>query len=277
MLEDAKPTRVVMTVANPYTHDTRVEKEARTLAEGGLDVHVIAFMRTGLARHEVREGVTVHRIRVGGRYLAGLVLIAFIAAGRPALFHRLMPPPAATPNVGGTSHAVRRLAAVPRAVAVVLLLVALLVSWPLRATGLGRRLAPVRSRLGSARRRIEPARAHARRRLLSARRRLLSSLARPEHRREPPQWIVLAGAANRLSALLLPPELEPVHLAGVPGIRVPPAEARALPALAARVQRLVPSGEAIYVAPRRSDLVTLSDPLIHFLVRRPNVLFRDVL
>jgi len=89
--------------------------------------------------------------------------------------------------------------------------------------------------------------------------------------------IVLAGAANRLSALLLPPELEPVHLAGVPGIRVPPAEARALPALAARVQRLVPSGEAIYVAPRRSDLVTLSDPLIHFLVRRPNVLFRDVL
>ena len=41
--------------------------------------------------------------------------------------------------------------------------------------------------------------------------------------------IVLAGAANRLSALLLPPDLEPVHLAGVPGIRVPPAEAAALP------------------------------------------------
>ena len=88
--------------------------------------------------------------------------------------------------------------------------------------------------------------------------------------------IALAGAANRLSALLLPPELEPVHLAGVPGIRVPPAEARALPALAARVQRLVPPGEPIYVAPRRSDLVTLTDPLVHFLVRRPNVLDRDV-
>jgi hypothetical protein len=88
--------------------------------------------------------------------------------------------------------------------------------------------------------------------------------------------IALAGAANRVSALVLPPDLEPVHLAGVPGIRVPPREAEALPALAARVQRLVPPREPIYVAPRRSDLVTLSDPLVHFLVRRPNVLARDV-
>ena len=89
-------------------------------------------------------------------------------------------------------------------------------------------------------------------------------------------FIVVAGAANRLSALLLPPDLEPVHLAGVPGIRVPPAEAEALPRMVARVQRLVPPGEPIYVAPRRSDLVTLTDPLIHFLTHRPNVLDRDV-
>jgi hypothetical protein len=88
--------------------------------------------------------------------------------------------------------------------------------------------------------------------------------------------IALAGVANRASALILPPRLEPVHLAGMPGIRVPPAEAEALPRLAARVQRLVPPGQPIYVAPRRSDLVTLSDPLVHFLVRRPNVLDRDV-
>ena len=88
--------------------------------------------------------------------------------------------------------------------------------------------------------------------------------------------IVLAGAANRLSALLLPPDLEPVHLAGVPVIRVPPAEAEALPRMVAAVQRLVPPGEPIYVAPRRSDLVTISDPLIHFLVRRPNIVNRDV-
>ena len=89
--------------------------------------------------------------------------------------------------------------------------------------------------------------------------------------------IVLAGAANRLSALLLPPALEPVRVDGVPGIRVPAAEARALPAMVARVQALVPPGRPVYVAPRRSDLVTSTDPLVHFLVRRPNVLFRDVL
>jgi len=88
--------------------------------------------------------------------------------------------------------------------------------------------------------------------------------------------IALAGAANRLSALVLPPDLEPVRLAGVPGIRVPPAEAEAIPRMVSRVQRLVPPGEPIYVAPRRSDLVTISDPLIHFLVRRPNILSRDV-
>jgi hypothetical protein len=89
--------------------------------------------------------------------------------------------------------------------------------------------------------------------------------------------LLAGGAANRLSALLLPPDLEPVHLEGVPGIRVPPAEARALPPMAELVQRLVPPGEPIYVAPRRSDLVTLSAPIVHFLTDRPNVLPDDVL
>jgi hypothetical protein len=89
--------------------------------------------------------------------------------------------------------------------------------------------------------------------------------------------LLAVGAANRLSALLLPPDLEPVRFDGVPGIRVPPREADALPPLAALVQRLVPPGEPIYVAPRRSDLVTLSAPLVHFLVDRPNLLADDVL
>jgi hypothetical protein len=88
--------------------------------------------------------------------------------------------------------------------------------------------------------------------------------------------LLAGGAANRLSALFTPPELEPVHLDGVPGIRVPPREAAALPALVADVQRRVLPGEPIYVAPRRSDLVTLSAPLVHFVVDRPNVLRRDV-
>ena len=50
-----------------------------------------------------------------------------------------------------------------------------------------------------------------------------------------------------------------------------------MPRLVERVQRLVPPGEPIYVAPRRSDLVTFSNPLLHYLTDRPNVLRRDVL
>ena len=57
---------------------------------------------------------------------------------------------------------------------------------------------------------------------------------------------------------------------------MPPAEAAALPRHGRARPALVPPGEPIYVAPRRSDLVTISDPLVHFLVRRPNVLSRDV-
>jgi hypothetical protein len=89
--------------------------------------------------------------------------------------------------------------------------------------------------------------------------------------------VLAAGAAKQVSALLLPPDLERVRVAGATAARVPPAEARALPQMVALVQRLVPPGEPIYVAPRRSDLVTLSNPLVHFLTRRPNVLRRDVL
>jgi hypothetical protein len=87
--------------------------------------------------------------------------------------------------------------------------------------------------------------------------------------------IVAAGFANRLSALVLPPALQPLHLPGVPGIRVPPAEAAALPRVVADVQRLVPPGRAVYVAPRRSDLVAFTDPLLYVLVRRPSVLRQD--
>jgi hypothetical protein len=89
--------------------------------------------------------------------------------------------------------------------------------------------------------------------------------------------LLAVGAANRLSALVRPPHLVALHMPGVQGIEVPPGEARALPALAALVDRLVAPDTPIYVAPRRSDLVTRSNPLVHFLVRRPNVLSRDVL
>ena len=63
--------------------------------------------------------------------------------------------------------------------------------------------------------------------------------------------LIVVGVANRASALLRPPDLAPLEAA-----RVPPAEARDLARVKALVQRLVPPGEPIYVAPRRSDLVT---------------------
>jgi hypothetical protein len=87
--------------------------------------------------------------------------------------------------------------------------------------------------------------------------------------------VALAGALNVASSVLRPPAGTALHLPGVPGILVAPGEARALPALVADVQARVPPGEPIYVAPARSDVVTLTDPLLHFLVRRPNVLDAD--
>lgn len=84
--------------------------------------------------------------------------------------------------------------------------------------------------------------------------------------------LIAAGVGNRASALLKPPDLVPFE-----SVRVPPQEAEALTRTIALVQRLVPPGEPIYVAPRRSDLVSFSNPLLHRLTDRPNVLRRDVL
>jgi hypothetical protein len=84
--------------------------------------------------------------------------------------------------------------------------------------------------------------------------------------------LLAVGTANRASALLRPPELAPFA-----SVRVPPDEAKALRALVSDVQRRVPPGDPIYVAPLRSDLVTFSNPLLHYLTDRPNVLHRDFL
>jgi hypothetical protein len=95
-----------------------------------------------------------------------------------------------------------------------------------------------------------------------------------------PRWVgvaalsllILVGAANRASALLRPPDL-----VAYKQVRVPPQEARALVQVQRLVDELVPPGEPIYAAPLRSDLVSFSNPLLHYLVDRPNVLQRDVL
>ncbi len=106
----------------------------------------------------------------------------------------------------------------------------------------------------------------------------LAAVARPRAAGAAILALLLAvGVANRASALLRPPDLKPLDVHGARAIRVTPQDAATLPRLVDRVQRLVPPGAPIYVAPRRSDLVTFSDPLLHFLVDRPNVLHRDVL
>jgi hypothetical protein len=84
------------------------------------------------------------------------------------------------------------------------------------------------------------------------------------------------GAANRLSALVLPPDLAPIHVPAADGVRAPPREARALAAMVAEVQRRVPPGKPIYVVPRRSDLVSFEDPLAYVLSERDNPTNEDV-
>src|SRR5687768_6227122 len=54
--------RIVMLVRNGYTHDTRVEKEARTLTDAGFEVIVVADAAPGLAGRETRDGSTVLRV-----------------------------------------------------------------------------------------------------------------------------------------------------------------------------------------------------------------------
>jgi 4-amino-4-deoxy-L-arabinose transferase-like glycosyltransferase len=88
--------------------------------------------------------------------------------------------------------------------------------------------------------------------------------------------LALYGVANRLSALLVPPETEAIDVPAADGVRAPPAEGRALSRVARVVRRDVPPGEPIYVAPRRSDLVAFSAPLVYVLAERDNPLREDV-
>jgi hypothetical protein len=84
------------------------------------------------------------------------------------------------------------------------------------------------------------------------------------------------GVANRLSALFRPPAMSEVHVAAADGVEAPPPEARALERVVADVDRLAPSpGDPIYVAPRRSDLVTFSNSIVYVLADRDNAANMD--
>jgi hypothetical protein len=83
------------------------------------------------------------------------------------------------------------------------------------------------------------------------------------------------GVGNRLSALFRPPAMSEVQVAAADGVEAPPPEARALERVVADVDGLVPPGQPIYVAPRRSDLVTYSNSIVYVLADRDNAAGRD--
>lgn len=65
-----------MLVRNTFTHDSRVDKEARTLSESGQRVTVVAEAGPGLSRRESRDGYEVIRVP---RPLARIPLLRFFA------------------------------------------------------------------------------------------------------------------------------------------------------------------------------------------------------
>lgn len=65
-----------MLVRNTFTNDTRVEREARTLADAGYPVTIIADGAPGLPTDEQRDGATVRRVARRG---PNLPLLRFVA------------------------------------------------------------------------------------------------------------------------------------------------------------------------------------------------------
>ncbi len=53
-----------MLLANGFTHDTRVYKEARSLITWGCEVHVVALAVRGLEDYEEKDGIHVHRVKM---------------------------------------------------------------------------------------------------------------------------------------------------------------------------------------------------------------------
>jgi glycosyltransferase involved in cell wall biosynthesis len=92
-MADSRP-HVAMLVRNPYTHDTRVEKEARTLVGAGYRVTVVADGGPGLPERETRDGSTVLRVPRSRLRLPGLRFVAHeltlarrLRALRPTILH----------------------------------------------------------------------------------------------------------------------------------------------------------------------------------------------
>jgi glycosyltransferase involved in cell wall biosynthesis len=94
MAERQHSHNVVMLVRNVYTHDTRVEKEARTLVEAGHRVTVVADAGRDLPERETRDGTLVVRVPRGGPSIPGLRYLLHewrlarrLVALRPTILH----------------------------------------------------------------------------------------------------------------------------------------------------------------------------------------------
>ncbi|HYI66930.1 MAG TPA: glycosyltransferase family 4 protein [Candidatus Limnocylindrales bacterium] len=81
---DAHP-HVVMLVRNPYTHDTRVEKEARTLRDAGYSVTVVCHAAEGLPLTEERDGIAVRRVPRPSGTIPGIRFLRYASVLRRAL------------------------------------------------------------------------------------------------------------------------------------------------------------------------------------------------
>jgi hypothetical protein len=87
--------------------------------------------------------------------------------------------------------------------------------------------------------------------------------------------LTLYGVSNRAAALVTPPAYAALDLPVADGVEAAPVDAAALPAVVRLVQSRVPPGQPVYVAPLRSDLVKINDPLLYVMCERPNVTNED--
>ena len=93
-MPEAARHHVVMLVRNPYTHDTRVEKEARALLAAGHRVTIVADAAPKLPGRGSRDGVDVIRVRRPALPVPGLRFLLHqwrlagrLAALRPTVVH----------------------------------------------------------------------------------------------------------------------------------------------------------------------------------------------
>ena len=94
MADPGRGRHVVMLLRNPFTHDSRVEKEARTLIGAGYRVSVVADAAEGLPSRERRDGIEVRRLDRRVRRIPGLRFVVHEArlaralrAQKPDILH----------------------------------------------------------------------------------------------------------------------------------------------------------------------------------------------